>query len=120
MNPIHERRRHPRLEKNIPLKLCGDEFDVVTETRNLSCSGAYCRVDKYFEPMTKLKIHLLLPLKKGQKGVTRKVSCQGVVVRVESQPGSEYFNIAIYFNEISKRDIKCIAEYISSTTTPGS
>ena len=91
-----------------------EEFDVVTETRNLSCNGAYCRVNKYFEPMTKLAIHLLLPLKKGQKIMTKKISCQGVVVRVESQPGNDYFNIAVYFNEIDKKDARCISEYVGS------
>jgi len=64
--------------------------------------------------MTKLGIHLLLPLKKGDKTVTKKISCQGVVVRVESQPTNEYFNIAIYFNHIDTKDTKCLADYIST------
>ena len=110
-----ERRKHPRLQKNIPLKLRSDTFDVVTETKNLSCVGAYCRVNKYFEPMTKLEIHLLLPLKKNDKTVVQKVSCHGVVVRVESQPGHDYFHIAIFFNDIAKKDTKIIADYIKSS-----
>ena len=117
INPPPERRKYPRLEKNIPVKLSSDEFDVVTETRNLSCAGAYCRVNKYFEPMTKLGIHLLLPIKRDSKIVTKKISCRGVVVRIESQAGNEYFNIAIYFNDIAKKDTKCLADYISSTLT---
>ena len=114
MNSPQERRRHPRLAKNIPLKLCGEEIDVVTETRNLSCSGVYCQISRYLEPMTRFKVHLLLPFKQGGKVVTKKVSCQGVVVRVESQPGNKYFNVAIFFNEIEKKDSKLIAQYVSS------
>ena len=98
---LPERRKHPRLEGNIPVKICSDEFDLVTETANLSRTGSYCKVDKYIEPMTKLKIHLLIPLKKGQKIVTKKISCDGVVVRTESVPGQPYYNVAIYFSDIN-------------------
>ena len=109
-----ERRRHPRLENHIPLKICSDDFDVVTETKNLSSSGAYCRVNKYLEPMTKLKIHLLLPFKKYNKSVIKKISCEGVVVRSESVPGDQYFNVAIYFSDITPKDVNCLNDYINS------
>lgn len=114
MTSAQERRRHPRLTKNIPLKLCGEQFDVVTETHNLSCSGVYCRVNKYFDPMTRFEIHLLLPFKKGAKVITKKVSCHGVVVRVESEPGNKFFNIAVFFNEIDKKNVLLITQYINS------
>lgn len=110
-----ERREHPRLEGNIPVKICSNEFDIVTETKNLSRSGAYCRVNKYIEPMTKLNLHLLLPFKRNNKIITKKVSCKGVIVRTESFPGNDGFSIAIYFNDIQNKDADCIAEYISST-----
>ena len=107
-----DRRKHPRLDNNVPIKLSSDETDVVTETRNLSCAGAYCKVNKHFEPMTRIKIHLLLPLKRRSKTVTKKLSCDGIVVRSESVPGEDYFNVAIFFNQISPTDSKVIAEYI--------
>ena len=114
MNSGHERRKHPRLENNIPLKIRSDDFDIITETKNLSSSGVYCRVNKYLEPMTKLKILLLLPIKRHQKETTKKISCQGVIVRTESIPGNEYFNIAIYFNDILQKDINCLNDYINA------
>lgn len=110
-----ERRRHPRLQGNIPLKLsCGD-FDIVTETQNLSRNGAYCRVNKYVEPMTKLKICLLLPIKRNHRIVTKKVNCQGIIVRTESVPGKDFFNMAIFFNDIQTRDADTIAEFVDTT-----
>ena len=112
--PIPERRKFPRLDNNIPVKICSEEADVVTETLNLSCAGAYCRVNKYFEPMTKLQILLLLPLRRRNKVVTKKISCQGVVVRTEGVAGGGNYNIAIYFNEIQKKDTATISEYINS------
>ena len=116
-NPGPERRKHPRLDNNVPVKIRCDDFDVVTQTRNLSCSGAYCQVNKFIEPMTKLKIHLLLPLKKSDKVITQKITCEGVVVRTESQPGDSSFNIAIFFSEMAVKDRKCLAGYIETTLT---
>jgi hypothetical protein len=108
-----ERRSHPRLENNVPVKIFSDDGDIVTETGNVSRSGAYCRINKYIEPMTKLKICLLLPTRKNGKVVTKKVSCQGVVVRTETISEENEFNVAIFFNDISQRDADIITEYIS-------
>jgi len=114
-NP-QDRRKHPRLEGNIPLKISSADFDIVTETSNVSCAGAYCRVNKQLEPMTKLKIHLLLPFKsRNNKTVTKKVSCQGIIVRTEEVPQSSYYNVAIYFNDISPKDLGALSEYIGSS-----
>ena len=114
VNPSQERRKYPRLDNNIPLKIRSDEFDIVTETKNLSSSGVYCRINKYLEPMTKLKIHLLLPLKRNNKVVTKKISCLGVIVRTESVPSEQYFNVAIYFSDIAQKDVNCLNDYINS------
>lgn len=107
-----ERRQHPRFEGSIPVKFSSADFDMVTETANISRTGAYCQSGKYIEPMTKVKIHLLLPLKKNNKILTKKISCDGIVVRTESVPGKELYNIAVYFNDIQPRDAEIITEYI--------
>jgi len=64
--------------------------------------------------MTKLKIHLLLSIPKGEKSGTKKISCEGVIVR--SEPASEdgKYNIAIFFNEIAQRDAEYITDYIDT------
>ena len=107
-----EKRKHPRLDNNVPLKICHENGDVVTETGNISRSGVYCKVTKYIEPMMKLKIYLLLPFKKSGKNITKKVTCQGVVVRTESISEQDCFNVAIFFNDISQRDSEMISEYV--------
>lgn len=109
-----ERRKHPRLESQIPLKISSEDFDIVTETANLSCAGAYCRVNKNLEPMTKLKIHLLLPLRKRNKVVTKKVSCEGIIVRSDPAKEGNYFNVAIYFNDIEQKDLSNLSDYINA------
>lgn len=107
-----ERRRSPRAETNILINISGGEFDLVTESKNLSASGAYCTVDQYLEPMTKLKIRLLLPFKKDDKIVTKKISCSGVVVRTQAQKDGRSFDTAIYFNDIDEKSRNTIAEYV--------
>ena len=116
-----ERRRHPRLEHTVPVKISGGDFDIVTETRDISCSGASCRVSKYLAPMTKLKVHLLLPLPAGQAGLnsgakstTRHIDCEAVVVRAESAPDHGYFYTAIFFSDIKPRDVESIARFVVS------
>ena len=107
-----ERRKDPRADNNIPLKISSEDFDIVTESKNLSCSGAYCLVDKPLEPMTKLKIQLLLPMKQKNKTIVKKISCCGVVVRSQPQEGEKNFSTAIYFNDIKDKDKKVLSQYV--------
>lgn len=107
-----ERRKHSRLENNVPIKICQEGGDIVTETRNISRSGVYCRIQKPLAIMTKLNIHLLLSFKKNGKNTTKKISCQGVVVRVEPIKEDNAYYAAIFFNKISAKDSESIAEYM--------
>jgi hypothetical protein len=109
-----ERRRSPRAESNIPLKISCEDFDIVTESKNLSASGACCTVNQYLEPMTKLKIQLLLPCKTRNKLTPKKISCHGVVVRTQAHTEDKNFAVAIYFNEIQEKDRKLITDHIAS------
>ncbi|MFH0877602.1 MAG: PilZ domain-containing protein [Candidatus Omnitrophota bacterium] len=114
-NP-QERRRHLRVDKNIAIKLKDKSIDFVTETKNISCIGAYCRVETYVPILTKLKITLLIPRSKRAKNA-KHIACEGTVVRVQRasdplQPNAH--DIAIYFNQISKGDMKAIDEYVKN------
>ena len=114
-----ERRRHPRIFKKLPLKLKINSFDLATETLNISSSGVYCQIDKYIEPMTKVNIVLLLPLKlKNNTAVTKKVTCKGVVVRTEKNPAGDKFNIAIFFSDVPEADAENINRYIETHLQP--
>ena len=109
-----EKRRHLRVEHHIPLKISSDHGDILTETKNISCSGAYCRVSQHLEPMTKLKVHLLLPLRKSDKVTTKKITCQGVVVRIQAAQEGSFFNTAIFFSDIAPKDSHVINEFVES------
>lgn len=72
------------------------DFDLVGEVRNLSRTGAYCRVDRPIAEMTRLMV--VLDLKAEQ------VTCDGTVVRLEPAPDKSSYHIAIFFNNISRED----------------
>ncbi len=111
-----ERRRYTRASKNIAIKLKDKDVDFVTETKNISCIGAYCLIDSYLPILTKLKITLLLPRPKGLK-IGKHITCEGTVVRIERSGDpieTNKYNIAIYFNDISKSDMKFIDTYVKS------
>lgn len=112
---ITEKRRHPRLEKTLPLKLSSArQADIVTQTKNLSCVGAYCTVNKAIPLMTKLKITLLLPEKTKQaKERSSKVNCVGVVVRSEQSPQEGTYDVAIFFEQIREKEKVKLEEYIN-------
>lgn len=111
-----ERRKFPRIQFNLPIKISDNVFDVVTETKNISGNGAYCSINENIEPMTKLGIILLVPLKRGGKKILRKLECKGVVVRKEYVKinGKNAYNIGIFFNEIKESDRKVLVSYVNS------
>ena len=111
---IKEKRQHPRLEKILPLKLSGRHSDIVTQTKNLSCAGAYCSVSKELPLMTKLKVTLLLPEKhKNSKEGSRKVSCIGIVVRSQKSLQDDFYDVAIFFEQIRDKEKAKLEEYVS-------
>ncbi len=111
-----ERRKYPRTETVLPLKISKRGLDVVTETRNISCSGVYCQVNQPIPLMSKINLTLLLPIMYGEKCNTEKIKCNGVVVRSEpmiiKDADCAYQNIAIFFTDLSKKDRSKIAQYV--------
>ena len=111
----NERRKSQRALAHIPVRIAQEDGDIVTETLNISRSGAYCQVNKRVELMTKLKIQILLPVpaRKNQKR-SKTIHCQGVVVRVEPAAHNGRFDVAIFFNEIAQATRRSINDYVGS------
>jgi hypothetical protein len=63
--------------------------------------------------MTKLKVHLLIPLTKAGHVVNCRVGCTGVVVRSMVAEDKQCFFTAIYFSDITPKDIQVINDYIN-------
>jgi c-di-GMP-binding flagellar brake protein YcgR len=106
-----ERRVYPRLDHKLPLNLAVNGYDFSTVSHNISSVGAYCHLDKYMPPFTKISVKLSLP-NRAQVGKSTIVECKGVVVRSEDEANGG-FNLAIFFNEMRNEQRKKIAQYIS-------
>ena len=107
-----ERRIHPRIEQKLPFKVAANGFDFSTNTKNLSCVGAYCRIKKYIPPFTKVKVKLTLPINNKEGGKIYTIDCEGVIVRTQDESKGG-FNIAIFFNAIKDEQRKKISRYIN-------
>jgi hypothetical protein len=60
-----------------------------------------------------------LPVKKNNRITTKRISCQGVVVRTESVPNADYFNAAIFFNDIQPKDTRSLADFVEQMLEEG-
>lgn len=112
-----ERRVHPRIKENIPVSISSEGYNIITQTKDLSCAGAYCWIDKEIALMTKLQIIMKIPNTIDENKEPKKIKCEGVVVRTEIsvnvdnsvKPG---YNIAVYFTNIDQKAKDSIAEFI--------
>jgi c-di-GMP-binding flagellar brake protein YcgR len=107
-----ERRQYPRIEQTLPLKIAADGYDFATSTQNVSCVGAYCHLDKYIPPFTKIAVKVTLPVMVGRSLKNIAVECHGVVIRTKDEKKGG-FNIAVFFNGIKESQRKKIAQYIN-------
>ena len=107
-----ERRLHPRIDRQLPIKVAANGYDFATTTQNVSCVGAYCHITKYVPPFTRVLIRLSLPVRTRNGNKRYDVACKGVLVRTDDEPGGG-FNIAIFFNDINEGQKKKIAEYVN-------
>ena len=112
-NRTAERRRSPRIQKQIALKIRLDDYDLVGQTRDISSIGASCTINKYIQPFSLISIVFLLPIKTNGKNNVYSIRCQGAVVRIEkaSENNHEY-NMAIYFNRLKYSDKMKLLEYV--------
>ena len=116
-----ERRRAPRVNKQLALKITEAGGELKAETSNLSAIGTYCTLDRFIPPMTKLQLQLEIP-----DGARRtSVRCEGVVVRLEpivSNPEHGQYQMAIFFTKLSERGRSAIERFVqhhlSSTSAP--
>lgn len=114
-----ERRLYPRIRQDFPLKIAANGYDFITTTRNISCVGAYCHIEKYIPPFTKIMIRLTLPITINRVSKNYAIECKGVVVRTEDE-NEGGFNVAIFFNAIGSHERQKISQYISQLLSQNS
>lgn len=109
--PASERRRAPRIPERVAVSISDAGTELKTETKNLSASGAYCMLDRFIAPMSKLQLRF--DLANGSRRVA--VRCAGVVVRIEpviANTERGRYNVAIFFTELSERHRAAIGRFV--------
>jgi hypothetical protein len=110
---FEEKRQHERVKGDIAVAVNDTEANIITEAKDISCSGVCCKTNKIVPMMTQVVITLLVPhILKGEKTI-KKIKCQGVVVRHErlkDDPGM--YEMAIFFTKLSKQDKNILVDYV--------
>ncbi len=107
-----DRRLYPRIYQKLPLNIAANGYDFSTTTKNVSCVGAYCHIEKYVPPFTRVALKMKLPVVTERARKSEAVACKGVIVRTEDEADGG-FNIAIFFNEINASQKLRISRYLS-------
>lgn len=113
-----ERRRTPRVSERVPLGITEGGTTLEAETVNLSAAGAYCTLDRFLAPMTKLQLDYELPDPAGGgalSGRRVRIRCAGVVVRsapVIVSPDKGRYHVAIFFTDLSERDRSALSRFV--------
>lgn len=109
-----EKRRYPRINNQIRFEIRDNDNVVIADMINLSCIGAYCRVNKPVPLMTSLRIVLPL-IYKNRINDVKYVECEGTVVRTERiLTEDDCYHIAIFFSDIAASEQKKITDYIEA------
>ncbi|MCF6148557.1 MAG: PilZ domain-containing protein [Candidatus Kuenenia sp.] len=117
---IHiEKRKHPRIEASMLIKIQIEDVAVLATTINISCSGIFCQTEMYIPIKSKVKLLFALPYYGDQKKQIEQMECCGEVVRVQldltdvrKMPA---YNIAISFTNLNEQERKKIDNYIKFT-----
>ncbi len=111
-----ERRRFERIKIQLEGSF-GDEDVERGLTRpsiailDLSLGGAYCEIDRFMSPLTKVMFTLNFP----DNGEEEAAVCRGVVVRVEPETEQQdvgNYRVGILFTEISREDRSKLQDFL--------
>ena len=112
-----ERRAHPRIEAELEAHLiCPIAEDAIAVvTRNVSCSGLYCRVPRHIPASTRMAMAIILPVREAGHVHNRLLQLEGVVVRIDPEQeevGRKDYRIALYFPTLTREARAVIGRYV--------
>lgn len=113
MDRLNEKRKTPRIEERLPIKIIEGDSGIVVETKNISASGAYFTTDKPMPLMSRVVITLLIPEGEGKNS---RIECGGTVVRTvpTTQKDGTFYETAIFFDEITDKAKNTILKHIKN------
>jgi len=117
---MEEKRNYPRVRADLEwlfvVQVTSDCSSVITETKDISCSGIRCCVDDFFPENQEVEVVLLLPLT--EKGlIFEKVKCRATTVRCVAvrKEEKEAYETAFTFIDLKDEDRKKIDQYVMHT-----
>ncbi len=117
-NRSSNRRIGQRYDAQLPLNIGSGELQLKSTTKNISCSGVYCEVDRFIPVMTKLEVVMSFPIIENNKKIEKNFITNVVVVRVDpeqEQLGCDIYHLGLFFLNIKKEHSNLIARYIQQT-----
>jgi len=114
INKNSDNRSYPRFILVLPLQLSTKNFTINTSSKNVSCSGLFCFVDRFIPINTELDVCMKLSYFVGARKVQKTVKCKAKIVRIESSENKEKgaFRVGIAFGQIKKENLLVLKKYI--------
>ena len=108
---MEEKRRTPRIEEKLPIKVSEGDYRAVVETKNISASGVYFTAERAMPILSKVMITLLLPTNAGRNS---KIECRGIVVRVvpKTVQDKTMYETAILFDDVTEKTKNIISRHV--------
>ncbi len=110
-----ENRGHPRFILMLPLEISFGGFCLQTKTKNISCSGVYCEVDRFIPKGTQVKVSMRVSLTIDRRKVKKVINCPARVIHIypPDPRGDVNYNIGIEFLNLKESDRDLLLKYIS-------
>lgn len=113
-----ERRGHQRVRADLAAQIVTSnqrDQHVVVRSKNISCSGLYCHLDRYIAPFQKLHLSIIVPLVENGRVHNEVIQIDAATVRVEPEendPDVLDYHTAILFENMSEKDRQIIDKYV--------
>ncbi|MFH1093039.1 MAG: PilZ domain-containing protein [Candidatus Omnitrophota bacterium] len=109
-----ENRKHPRFILMMPLEISSGDLCLQTQTKNVSCSGLCCEVDRFIPKKTKIKVSMKISFTIDECKVNKTINCPARVVRIDppNPRRNGNYNIGIEFSSLGEADKDLLLKYI--------
>ena len=115
MTSLSDRRKTPRVAAELPIEIEGGPAEASGKTLNISENGVYFEVPHFIEPLTKVRMELLIPAASDSEEKEIRFGFDGVVVRVEPETPADHagpFRVAVFFTKVPEYSLVALQTYI--------
>lgn len=110
-----ERRKSQRIEADLPICISGDPEAAEGKTINISSNGVFFESPRLIEPLTKVRMELMVPVLDGGQEKEMGVSFDGIVVRANPEKTDQAvsrYKIAVFFTHVPAASQKILDTFI--------